>query len=376
MEPTFPMPAHIRHRTPADLGFAQPPEWFPHAATWAAWPFDDDEWRGMLLSARREFEALVRAMARHEPVGLLVADDEAETDARARLSDVDTVAFLRAPLDDVWLRDSGPIFVRRADGVVSFVHWGFNAWGQKFDWHLDDEVPEALAAHLGVDHFDVDIEVIDAQVRRQGLWHLVIEVPVELLPPGVEAPVNEGDHAISPTHEDGAAVAQPDVVEGRSQERDGVDVAQAGAGIRLGLIVGHEQPHRLVARHGANQRFELTARREEHAPPFVVVEGPRSPGGGVGKPLGGLGEAQVGGGSVADVGGHGEGWFHLGGRPPSTEPLRGPDRAADAERPTFPPDPGTTGLLSASDLRERVRRAAAGRSRQTGSVSRHSSGGW
>ena len=162
------MPAHIRHRTPADLGFAQPPEWFPHAATWAAWPFDDDEWRGMLLSARREFEALVRAMARHEPVGLLVADDEAETDARARLSDVDTVAFLRAPLDDVWLRDSGPIFVRRADGVVSFVHWGFNAWGQKFDWHLDDEVPEALAAHLGVDHFDVDIVLEGGSIETDG----------------------------------------------------------------------------------------------------------------------------------------------------------------------------------------------------------------
>lgn len=122
----------------------------------------------MLEAARNEFTHFVSVMARFEPVRLLVADDEAEQDARRRLAGVDEVTFMRVPLDDVWLRDSGPIFVRAPDGRISFVHWAFNAWGRKFDWTLDDEVPEAVAANLGLDHFDVDAVLEGGSIDTDG----------------------------------------------------------------------------------------------------------------------------------------------------------------------------------------------------------------
>lgn len=162
------MPQHLRAQPPRAFGFRQPAEWTRHEATWAAWPFDEEEWRGMLGSARDEFARFVATMARFEPVRLLVADDEAEGDARRRLAGVNGVTFLHVPLDDVWLRDSGPIFVQAPDGRVSFVHWAFNAWGRKFDWALDDEVPEALATHLGLDHFDVDVVLEGGSIDTDG----------------------------------------------------------------------------------------------------------------------------------------------------------------------------------------------------------------
>lgn len=159
---------HVRHESPRSHGFVQPAEWTRHAATWTAWPFDDDEWRGHLAGARAEFADLVRAIARHEEVRILTNDEEAENDGRVRLSGVDNITWLRVPLDDVWLRDSGPIFVVRADGAVSFVHWRFNAWGRKFDWRHDDGVPEAIAEALELDHFDVEVVMEGGALETDG----------------------------------------------------------------------------------------------------------------------------------------------------------------------------------------------------------------
>ena len=138
--------------TPRALGFAMPPEWALHAATWMGWPADDDLWFGHLEAVRGEFAGLVKTIARFEPVELIVRDDESEQDARERLSG-SGVTFHRQALDDVWLRDSGPMFVTRGQDV-SLINWRFNAWGGKFDFGHDNQVPEYVAGELGAAHWD------------------------------------------------------------------------------------------------------------------------------------------------------------------------------------------------------------------------------
>jgi len=124
-----------------------PAEWQPHAATWMAWPHDDEQWIGMLEPVRQEFAALVRAVARDETVNLLVADEESASDARARLGE-SAVRQHVVPHQDLWLRDSGPIFVTR-DAEVALVDWDFNGWGNKYPAQLDDEIPTHVARLLG-----------------------------------------------------------------------------------------------------------------------------------------------------------------------------------------------------------------------------------
>ncbi len=146
--------------TPADLGFAMPPEWAPHAATWTSWPFDDVLWEGELEGVRRDMTGLVAKVARFEPVIVNVRDDEAEADARRRLTDVGAplhrIAFHRVPLNDAWFRDNGPIFVTDADGRVALTDWRFNAWGGKYaPWDDDDRAPRAVAERLGMRRFEV-----------------------------------------------------------------------------------------------------------------------------------------------------------------------------------------------------------------------------
>jgi agmatine deiminase len=124
-----------------------PAEWQPHAATWMAWPHDDEQWIGMLEPVRQEFAALVRAVARDETVELLIADDESAADAQARLGG-SAIRLHRVPHQDLWLRDSGPIFVTR-DADVALVDWDFNGWGNKYPAQLDNQIPTHVARLLG-----------------------------------------------------------------------------------------------------------------------------------------------------------------------------------------------------------------------------------
>ncbi len=153
--------------TPASLGLRMPPEWAPHDSTWTSWPFDDDLWVGHLDRVRSEFADLVATIARFESVNLNVRDEEAEADARRRIGAAATrlhgaeaqqvlanVAYNRIPLNDVWFRDNGPLFVQDAAGRVALTDWGFNAWGGKYaPWNDDDRAPAALAARLGMRRF-------------------------------------------------------------------------------------------------------------------------------------------------------------------------------------------------------------------------------
>ncbi len=124
-----------------------PAEWQPHAATWLAWPHDDAQWVGMLEPVRREFTAFVQALARAEPVDLIVADDDSEADARRRLTS-GGIRFHRIPHQDLWLRDSGPTFVTRGEDVA-LVDWEFNGWGNKYPADLDNQIPSHLARLFG-----------------------------------------------------------------------------------------------------------------------------------------------------------------------------------------------------------------------------------
>jgi agmatine deiminase len=145
-----------------------PAEWAPHASTWLAWPHDDEQWIGMLEPVRREFAPFVDAIARDDSVDLIVADEESERDARTRITS-GPIRFHRVPHQDLWLRDSGPIFVAREvrspegppplgarggrasalQDEIALVDWDFNGWGGKYPAELDNEIPTHVARILG-----------------------------------------------------------------------------------------------------------------------------------------------------------------------------------------------------------------------------------
>jgi agmatine deiminase len=148
-----------------------PHEGTAHRATWLAWPFDEQQWRGRLEAARLEYAKFVEAIASVEQVELLVNDDESEASARHHLRALlgtravamvgaagccesgtacDGSSFVgvsprlhRCPINDIWLRDSGPIFLKQDGQVIGGVH-RFNAWGGKFAYEKDALIGNAI----------------------------------------------------------------------------------------------------------------------------------------------------------------------------------------------------------------------------------------
>jgi agmatine deiminase len=137
--------------TPAAEGLTMPPEWAPHERTLMAWPCRRELWGGQLSAAKRESAGVANAIAAFEPVTMVVRDEADGAQARAALAS--DVEILVEPVDDSWLRDSGPIFV--VDHVEEpsrrvGVHFGFNSWGQKFEGYENDQaIGRALADHVG-----------------------------------------------------------------------------------------------------------------------------------------------------------------------------------------------------------------------------------
>ncbi|GIW25955.1 agmatine deiminase family protein [Meiothermus sp.] len=154
--------------TPRQLGFAMPAEWAPHAATWTAWPYDDEKWLGYLEPVRQEFATFVNTLARFEPVHLVVNDEESEQDAKNRLSG--PIQFHRIPHDDLWLRDSGAMFVTRSQTSpeLAAINWEFNGWGGKYPATQDNQMPRHMARILGVKLFEAGIVMEGGSLEVNG----------------------------------------------------------------------------------------------------------------------------------------------------------------------------------------------------------------
>lgn len=131
-----------------------PAEWAPHAATWLAWPHHEPDWPGKFEPIPWVWVEITRALARHERVEIVCVDARAREQAREKLTahgvHPDGYCLHIARTDRVWLRDSGPIGVHRADGAVELLDFGFNAWAKYDDWKHDDEVPGHVAEWTGL----------------------------------------------------------------------------------------------------------------------------------------------------------------------------------------------------------------------------------
>lgn len=98
-----------------------PAEWEPHSATWMAWPHYKNDWPGKFETIPWVYAEIIRHLARHEPVELIVNDAATEKQTRKTLDRANALSqnvhFHRWPTNRVWTRDSGCTFVVKAEPV-------------------------------------------------------------------------------------------------------------------------------------------------------------------------------------------------------------------------------------------------------------------
>lgn len=139
----------IRHPSPA---YRMPAEWEKHSATLLAWPHNHEDWPGKFEPILWVYGEIIRNLTQGERVRLLVQNAK-EKSAAAKIlrranADLSKVDFYILPTDRIWLRDSGPIFIRDGNGKKAMLDWRFNAWAKYTNHKKDDKVPEAINVHF------------------------------------------------------------------------------------------------------------------------------------------------------------------------------------------------------------------------------------
>lgn len=124
-----------------------PAEWEPHERCFVAWPGHETYPAELVPYAKPGWIAAIRTVAEFEPV-VVIAVPGFGAEAEAELGAVADVIEL--PLDEVWLRDYGPLFVE-SEGGIAAVDFGFDVWGaRKRAYDQANALGRHLAEWLGV----------------------------------------------------------------------------------------------------------------------------------------------------------------------------------------------------------------------------------
>jgi agmatine deiminase len=139
-----------------------PAEWAPHAATWIAWPHNPEDWPNKFQPIPWVYCEIVRHLSQVEDIHILVNDLAAEKRATNMLvrqgANIARLHFHQWRTDRVWLRDSGPIFVKNPGGDTAITNWKFNAWA-KYPNHLNDDlIPDEVAKLYSMKSYEPEID--------------------------------------------------------------------------------------------------------------------------------------------------------------------------------------------------------------------------
>jgi agmatine deiminase len=130
--------------------WSAPAEEHRHSATWMAWPHNQSIYGDLWYfeSVQEHLGRLARAISRFEPVFMAATPADFP---RLRALCGDRVQPVAIATNDMWMRDSGPVFVTAADGSLGAIDFNFNGWGKKQEPRDSDAlVARRLCEHLKI----------------------------------------------------------------------------------------------------------------------------------------------------------------------------------------------------------------------------------
>lgn len=159
----LPMP---RQGQSAQATWRMPDEAEPHERTWMAFGASKPIWDSRLLPVvQQNLATIANTIARYEPVTMLVRQNDYEVAKKLVGS---TVELLVTPLDDLWLRDTGPIFVVNDKGEKAGIDFNFNGWGEKQEYSRDAKVAGFVNRHASVATINTDLVLEGGGIEVDG----------------------------------------------------------------------------------------------------------------------------------------------------------------------------------------------------------------
>lgn len=126
--------------------YQMPSEEGTHQGTWIAYVANPDIWGKELAPlVKQNLAALAHTIARYEAVHILVSPEDS-LEAQGIFANSPRITLHEVDLDDLWIRDSGPVFIHDSDGKVCGIDFNFNGWGNKQNHSYDALVAQKVIA--------------------------------------------------------------------------------------------------------------------------------------------------------------------------------------------------------------------------------------
>ncbi|MGN6609109.1 MAG: agmatine deiminase family protein [Jatrophihabitans sp.] len=142
-------------------------------------------------TARRTWAAVANAASEFEPVTVVVHPRDRDVAPTYLSAAVELREFV---IDDAWMRDSGPTFVRGADGRAGAVTWVFNGWGAQSwaIWDHDALLGAQIVDWTGVERVDSTLVNEGGGIHVDGLGTVLVTETVQR-DPGRNAGLSRAD---------------------------------------------------------------------------------------------------------------------------------------------------------------------------------------
>ncbi|WP_324792845.1 agmatine deiminase family protein [Streptomyces cyaneofuscatus] len=145
-------------------------EWDSHARTFMSWPALQSVWAEDLPYVREDIARIARAIAEYEYVVMMARPDQQKAAQRACGSQVEVIPL---PVDDMWARDTVPVFVEEGGEVIG-VDFNFNGWGDKQEHTNDARVGRTLLTKYGIPRVEAPLVAEGGSFETDGEGTLLV----------------------------------------------------------------------------------------------------------------------------------------------------------------------------------------------------------
>lgn len=118
-------------------------EWEPQSAVMIAWPHKHSDWAYMLDEVELCYIKIAKEILQRENLIIITKNSE-HVKSLIGENHKYKVHFLDLLTNDTWCRDFGAITIEE-NGTAAICDFKFNAWGDKFNWYLDNDITPQMA---------------------------------------------------------------------------------------------------------------------------------------------------------------------------------------------------------------------------------------
>jgi agmatine deiminase len=153
-----------QNKLPGNLGYNVPAEWENHEATWIGWPHNKEDWPGKFAAIPWVFGEIVRYLSYDEKVRIIVESNDHKSRALRVLNklktDITNVDFFILKTDRGWLRDIGPVFVKKNEGAseICCVNFKFNGWAKYDNYKKDRKISHFISKKFSLKNYIPEYE--------------------------------------------------------------------------------------------------------------------------------------------------------------------------------------------------------------------------